>query len=103
MAHYKAADSKREQFRRYLEKAGVLDTLTKGLVALYEEPEKTNNALDFLKRHLGASGHETSDVEILRLELAEFKQKYELILEEYRELKTRLVEYDPSSKDKHAE
>uniref|UniRef100_A0A8B9ZUV6 Uncharacterized protein n=1 Tax=Anas zonorhyncha TaxID=75864 RepID=A0A8B9ZUV6_9AVES len=30
MAHYKAADSKREQFRRYLEKSGVLDTLTKG-------------------------------------------------------------------------
>ncbi|XP_014200106.1 C-Myc-binding protein isoform X2 [Pan paniscus] len=29
MAHYKAADSKREQFRRYLEKSGVLDTLTK--------------------------------------------------------------------------
>ena len=25
-----AADSKREQFRRYLEKSGVLDTLTKG-------------------------------------------------------------------------
>ena len=40
MAHYKAAGSKREQFRRYLEKSGVLDTLTKVLVALYEEPEK---------------------------------------------------------------
>lgn len=25
-----AADSKREEFRKYLEKAGVLDTLTKG-------------------------------------------------------------------------
>lgn len=25
-----AADSKREQFRRYLEKSGVMDTLTKG-------------------------------------------------------------------------
>ncbi|XP_054026475.1 C-Myc-binding protein isoform X2 [Dryobates pubescens] len=33
MAHYKAADSKREQFRRYLEKSGVLDTLTKACVA----------------------------------------------------------------------
>uniref|UniRef100_A0A6I8N3X9 Uncharacterized protein n=1 Tax=Ornithorhynchus anatinus TaxID=9258 RepID=A0A6I8N3X9_ORNAN len=29
MAQYKAADSKREQFRRYLEKSGVLDSLTK--------------------------------------------------------------------------
>ena len=25
-----AADSKREEFRKYLEKSGVLDTLTKG-------------------------------------------------------------------------
>ncbi|KAF7464918.1 Hypothetical predicted protein [Marmota monax] len=47
MAHYKAADSKREQFRRYLEKSGVLDTLTKVLVALYEEPEKPNSALEY--------------------------------------------------------
>ncbi|XP_078236036.1 C-Myc-binding protein isoform X2 [Pogona vitticeps] len=44
---YKAADSKREQFRRYLEKSGVMDTLTKVLVALYEEPEKPNCALEY--------------------------------------------------------
>ncbi|XP_066495005.1 C-Myc-binding protein isoform X2 [Tiliqua scincoides] len=47
MANYKAADSKREQFRRYLEKSGVMDTLTKVLVALYEEPEKPNCALEY--------------------------------------------------------
>ena len=28
----KVADSKREEFRKYLEKAGVLDALTKGLL-----------------------------------------------------------------------
>ena len=27
---FQAADSKREEFRKYLEKAGVLDALTKG-------------------------------------------------------------------------
>uniref|UniRef100_A0A8C0Q2I3 MYC binding protein n=3 Tax=Boreoeutheria TaxID=1437010 RepID=A0A8C0Q2I3_CANLF len=42
MAHYKAADSKREQFRRYLEKSGVLDTLTKAsLRSCY--PRKSRN------------------------------------------------------------
>uniref|UniRef100_A0A8D2AU33 Uncharacterized protein n=1 Tax=Sciurus vulgaris TaxID=55149 RepID=A0A8D2AU33_SCIVU len=42
MAHYKAADSKREQFRRYLEKSGVLDTLTKAsLRSCY--PRKSGN------------------------------------------------------------
>ncbi|NP_001017035.1 C-Myc-binding protein [Xenopus tropicalis] len=96
MANYKAADSKREQFRRYLEKAGVLDTLTKVLVALYEEPEKPNNALDFLKQHMGAAGPETADVEALRLEVAELKQKYEAVLEENKELKAKLAQHDPA-------
>ncbi|XP_065772083.1 C-Myc-binding protein isoform X1 [Muntiacus reevesi] len=89
MAHYKAADSKREQFRRYLEKSGVLDTLTKVLVALYEEPEKPNSALDFLKHHLGAATPENPEIELLRLELAEMKEKYEAIVEENKKLKTK--------------
>ncbi len=38
-------ESKRDEFRRYLEKAGVMDALTKVLVGLYEEPEKPNDAL----------------------------------------------------------
>ena len=52
MSSYKPADSKKEEFRKYLEKAGVLDALTKTLVCLYEEPEKPNNALDFLRKNL---------------------------------------------------
>ncbi|KAM8975844.1 C-Myc-binding protein [Pelodytes ibericus] len=103
MANYKAADSKREQFRRYLEKAGVLDTLTKVLVALYEEPEKPTNALDFLKQHMGAAGPETPDVEALRLELAEVKQKYEAVLEENKELKAKLAQLEPPPDEKHQE
>ena len=52
MSSYKPGDSKKEEFRKYLEKAGVLDALTKTLVCLYEEPEKPNNALDFLRKNL---------------------------------------------------
>uniref|UniRef100_A0A8B9TDA8 Uncharacterized protein n=1 Tax=Anas platyrhynchos TaxID=8839 RepID=A0A8B9TDA8_ANAPL len=48
MAHYKAADSKREQFRRYLEKSGVLDTLTKGTgPCAVRAPETGRGALKF--------------------------------------------------------
>ena len=54
MGQYKPADSKREEFRKYLEKSGVLDSLTKVLVALYEEPEKPSNAIDFLEHHIGS-------------------------------------------------
>uniref|UniRef100_A0A5F8GUR9 MYC binding protein n=1 Tax=Monodelphis domestica TaxID=13616 RepID=A0A5F8GUR9_MONDO len=42
MAHYKAADSKREQFRRYLEKSGVLDTLTKASLRSFNSRKSRN-------------------------------------------------------------
>ena len=48
------ADSKKEEYRRYLEKTGVLDALTKVLVGLYEEPERPTNAIDYIKRYMGA-------------------------------------------------
>lgn len=46
-------ESKKEEFKKYLEKTGAVDQLTKILVDLYEEPEKPGNAVDFLKRRLG--------------------------------------------------
>ncbi|XP_021355305.1 C-Myc-binding protein-like isoform X2 [Mizuhopecten yessoensis] len=95
-----AADSKREEFRKYLEKAGVLDALTKVLVGLYEEPEKPNNALDFLKQHLGASGPETADVEALKQEVTELRQKVEQLSEDNTDLKAKvgnLQQYEPPS------
>lgn len=37
---YQTTESKKEEFRKYLEQTGVIDQLTKTLVGLYEEPEK---------------------------------------------------------------
>lgn len=95
MTTYKGADSKREEYRKYLEKSGVLDALTKVLVGLYEEPEKPNNALDFLKQHLGASGPDTADVEALKLEVTELRQKVEQLQEQNNELKAKVQQYEP--------
>ncbi|KAM6974580.1 C-Myc-binding protein [Tautogolabrus adspersus] len=103
MAHYRAPESKREQFRRYLEKSGVLDTITSVLVALYEENDKPNNALDFIKLHLGAAGPEPGDTEALRMELADLQQKFNLLMEENKELRNRLMQYEPTSEDGAAE
>ncbi|EHB15747.1 C-Myc-binding protein, partial [Heterocephalus glaber] len=116
MAHYKAADSKRKQFRRYLEKSRVLDTLTKVLVALYEEPEKPNStldfffffgpgielspALDFLKHHLGAATPENPEIGLLCLELAEIKEKYEATIEENKKLKAKLAQDEPPQENR---
>ncbi|KAL7868920.1 hypothetical protein SRHO_G00103040 [Serrasalmus rhombeus] len=97
MAHYRASESKREQFRRYLEKAGVLDSLTNVLVALYEETEKPNNALEFIRQHLGTGEPDSADAESLRLELKELQQKHDLLLEENKDLKRRLLQYEPSA------
>ncbi|NXF10723.1 MYCBP protein, partial [Smithornis capensis] len=64
--------------------------LSAALVALYEEPEKPNSALDFLKHHLGASAPENPELGALRLEVAEMKRKYEAVLEENKNLKTKV-------------
>lgn len=96
MSSYRAADSKREEFRKYLEQSGVVDALTKILVNLYEEPEKPTQALDFLRQHLGAASPETADVEALRLEANELKLKVSQLTDENAELKTRLEKYEPS-------
>uniref|UniRef100_A0A2K5R7A0 c-Myc-binding protein n=1 Tax=Cebus imitator TaxID=2715852 RepID=A0A2K5R7A0_CEBIM len=98
-----SANSKHEQFWRYLEKSGVLDTLTKVLIALYEEPKKPNSALGFLKHHLGAATPENPEIELLRLEPLKMKQKYEAIAEENKKLKAKLSQYEPPQEEKHAE
>ena len=67
MASYSNPESKKEEFRKYLERAGVIDALTKVLVALYETAEKPANALDFIKQYLNASN--AGEVETLKTEL----------------------------------
>lgn len=95
---YRAADSKREEFRKYLEKAGVLDAMTKVLVGLYEEPEKPNNALDFLRQHLGATP-DTADVEALKLEVTELRNKVEQLTDENADLRAKLQQYEPPAEE----
>uniref|UniRef100_A0A670J9R1 Uncharacterized protein n=1 Tax=Podarcis muralis TaxID=64176 RepID=A0A670J9R1_PODMU len=64
-------------------KSGIMDRLTKVLVALYEEPEKPSCALDFMKHHLGAAAPENPEVEM--------KEKYEL------------AQYEPPQEEKRGE
>ncbi|XP_061920057.1 c-Myc-binding protein-like [Entelurus aequoreus] len=99
MAHYKAPDHKREQFRRYLEKAGVVDSLTSVLVALYEQPEKPNNALEFVKQHLGTPGLNAADTEALQQEVMDLRQRCERLEEENQDLKARLEPLEPPEEE----
>ena len=73
MASVQTTEQKKEEFRNYLEKAGVIDSLTKVLVGLYEEPEKPGNAVSFIKTQLGAPSD--TDVEALRAENDELRRQ----------------------------
>ena len=66
-------EQKKEEFRKYLEKAGVVDQLTKVLVGLYEEPEKPQNAIEFIKKCLGAPSD--IDVDSLKAQNEQLRQE----------------------------
>ncbi|KAF7478011.1 Hypothetical predicted protein [Marmota monax] len=70
VAHYKDTNLKCKQFWRCLEKLGGGDGhADQMLVAFYEEPEKPNSALDFLKHHLGAATPENSEIRVAPLRI----------------------------------
>ncbi|XP_018565449.1 c-Myc-binding protein homolog [Anoplophora glabripennis] len=74
--NYKPSEGKREEFRKYLEKNGIMDALTKVLVNLYEEVDKPENALQYIIDKLSIqAGHETHDTLQNKLNEAEARVK----------------------------
>eukprot|EP00518_Triparma_eleuthera_P004968 CAMPEP_0182456838 /NCGR_PEP_ID=MMETSP1319-20130603/2561_1 /TAXON_ID=172717 /ORGANISM="Bolidomonas pacifica, Strain RCC208" /LENGTH=96 /DNA_ID=CAMNT_0024655161 /DNA_START=43 /DNA_END=333 /DNA_ORIENTATION=- len=90
MSSYQTPDSKKEEFRKYLEKSGVIDALTKVLVGLYEEPERPPNAVDYIKRYMGAPTG--IDVEAIRAENEALKKEREELTSTIEVLNARLQE-----------
>ena len=68
-------DAKKEEFKKYLEKAGVLEVLTKSLVSLYEEPDKPGDAVNYLKKTVGGTENDRAEIERLQSENSELKSK----------------------------
>ena len=60
------------------------------MVGLYEEPEKPPNAVDYVKRYMGAPTG--VDVEAIRAENEELKKKVASLQETIEELNKRLTE-----------
>jgi len=44
--YLQSINARKEEFRKYLEKNGVVESFTRSLVALYEEPERPPNPLE---------------------------------------------------------
>ncbi len=69
------AELQRDDFREYLEKTGILAHLTKVLVDLYEEPQRPDNPLDYVRQFLGAP--RDIDVDTLKAENEELRYRCE--------------------------
>lgn len=76
-------EKKREEFRKYLECAGVIDSLSKALIKLYEEGDKPEDAVQFLREHMCESCPTEGAV-------AEMKDNYEKALVKIGELEREL-------------
>lgn len=87
-------DAKREEFRKYLEKEGVLEYLTKQLVRLYEEADKPSNALDYLKNNFSGKDTEVAQLkaENLEKENLQLKDKIKVLESEKAELELKVKE-----------
>lgn len=91
---FQTTESTKEEFRKYLEKSGVIDQLTRVLVGLYEEPEKPTNAIDFIKKYLGSPTD--IDVEKLKIEYEKLKDENLRLQKQVEELKKELETLKPS-------
>ncbi|XP_010531821.1 PREDICTED: C-Myc-binding protein homolog [Tarenaya hassleriana] len=83
MRYKEEKEAKKEAFRKYLESSGVLDSLTKILVALYEQHDKPSSALEFIQQKLG--GPSVSDYEKLQAEKSDLQIKYNELLAKHHE------------------
>ncbi|KAG7160984.1 c-Myc-binding protein-like [Homarus americanus] len=90
-------DSEREKFRTYVEKSGVMSALTNALVHLYEEPEKPNDALTYLKLTLGTMNHEEKHVQMLEEKIKEQKATIDNLNAENAFLKERLAQAEAAA------
>merc|ERR1712055_972011 len=87
-------DAKKDEFRKYLEKAGVLELLTKSLVQLYEEPEKPSDGLSYMKKAVGGSPADKELIATLQKENEELKSKVSLLEAKQNKLQETLAELE---------
>ncbi|PWA98352.1 associate of Myc 1 [Artemisia annua] len=82
-------EAKKEAFRKYLESSGVLDALTKVLVALYEQNDKPSSAVEFVQQKLG--GPSLSEYEKLQAEMSDLQIRYNELLALHQEKCSQFV------------
>lgn len=66
-------ESKRVQYRKYLERAGVIDALSKALIKLYEEQNKPEDAIRFVRKFMCESCPDDAQYDLMKNDLEEAK------------------------------
>ncbi|XP_067133788.1 c-Myc-binding protein-like isoform X2 [Centruroides vittatus] len=87
-----SVDPRREEFRKYLESVGIFDSLTKAFLNLFEEENKPEDPLRYIKQQLGING--SNNMESLKEQLIEAKQKLEELKEENNDLLAKIKQYE---------
>merc|ERR1712241_98823 len=89
------------EFRKYLEKEGILESLTKVLVTLYEEPDKPSDALSFVRNNFAASEMQImrSQVENLTKENEQLKTKVTTLETDKAALEKKINEMEEMAKE----
>ncbi|XP_044259768.1 c-Myc-binding protein homolog [Tribolium madens] len=95
---FKPSEGKREEFRKYLEKNGVMDALTKVLVNLYEEPEKPEDALEYIRDRLAMqAGIETFTQ--MKTKIEEYQARVDALTQELEELRISMEPPPPADEE----
>lgn len=81
---YRSSEAKKEEFRKYLETNQVIDALTRVLVNLYEEPDKPDEPVEYIKKVLG--GASAADYEALQQENAQLRAEVESLKKRLNEM-----------------
>merc|ERR1712212_1190696 len=92
-------DARREEFRKYLEKEGILESLTKVLVALYEEPDKPLDALSFVRNNFASGEMQTmrAQVDNLTKENEQLKTKVSTLETDRTALEKKISEMEEAA------
>lgn len=103
MSGIKVPTSQREEFKKYMEVSGFQEKIIHMLVSLYEEPEKPADPLQYLKSLFEADNLESADIETLKNENTELKNKLGEANEIISELKSKLAELSGEGNEDKAE
>lgn len=74
---FKPIDSSRDEFRKYLERSGVIEALSKVLINLFHEQDRPENAVDYLRINIGDALKDRDTIESLKQELTDARREIE--------------------------